>query len=224
VSGGQLLEVYYEGPGVSRRLVDPTVLFTVPRTPLRLLSPCGGERFSIGDTLVVRYTADQAQVGDGVVVELSLDDGESWDLLSGNSAIAFDDPSFGVFPFVIPSAIGERCAATDVALVRVRSYMGPYLEARSAAPFSITNSAVISDPRGTNRNHSVRCCLRGRALEVWSPGRSEVQVEVMGLDGRTVLRQNVTGSARIGPAPTGGAWVVRVRDGAREQRLQVVRW
>lgn len=70
--------------------------------PIVIHRPLGSDVFEVGDTMVVEYSADQAEIS-GVVIALSLDEGESYTLLNEGSQAPTG--SNQLFTFVVPDQL-----------------------------------------------------------------------------------------------------------------------
>ena len=79
---------------------------TDPNAEIIILSPVGGERFVIGDTLRVKWKVQGKGLAEvnAVNIDLSPDSGKTWVGLRSKSIAVFDS-TWGSFPWPIPSEI-----------------------------------------------------------------------------------------------------------------------
>jgi PKD repeat protein len=90
---------------------------------LSLASPTGGERWRVGSAHAIRWQSAEI---DSVRIELSVDDGVSWEYLATEAS------RMGEWIWTVPARISEYC------LIRVTATDRPLLRDESASPFAIT--------------------------------------------------------------------------------------
>jgi len=110
----------------------------VPGTSLTVLSPNGGERFSAGDTLRIRWTADTDSVDD-VVIKLLLDGGVRTVLITSQFSVRIGDDQWGNYSWVVPpGAVKDTVSlVTDQASIWLHQYKETRFEDYSDDFFAI---------------------------------------------------------------------------------------
>lgn len=105
-------------------------LFQSTNASLTLTHPNGGEIFSAGSTTQITWTPDPDV--DQVTLELSTDNGSSWDLVAEN----IND--FGSYEWTVPTVNSENC------LIRIKDAFDGAPQDQSNGVFTITNEATIT--------------------------------------------------------------------------------
>jgi hypothetical protein len=152
--------------------------FSIGIPVLRLLSPNGGERWSVGSQQAIRWESDFVS---RVRIEYSTDGGQSWRLIR-----ATYDATQQSYQWQVPNT------PTENALVRLRNLGDTSQVVQSAAPFAIVAGGGTAVPVASQA--SVRVELRspvaqGGWLWVWvrsSEGISGVHMRVLTLLGQVV--------------------------------------
>ncbi len=105
-------------------------LFQSTESNLTLIHPNGGELLSSGDTTTITWMTDPDV--DRVKLELSTNNGESWQLIANN----INDS--GSYPWTIPNISSDNC------LVRIQDAVDGDPQDQSNGVFTITNKATIT--------------------------------------------------------------------------------
>ncbi len=92
-------------------------------TPVQVNAPNGGEQYRVGDSLIVRWTADTSWVL-SVGIELSVDSGASWIPLTRTSSVRVGDADWGRFAFQLPDSLDGKSLVSNRCLVTVYEYFG----------------------------------------------------------------------------------------------------
>lgn len=117
--------------------------FTI-RTPVRLTEPAGADTVAVGDTLMVSW--DAASYIQGVVLEASADEGDSWHRITP-AAVKTDMPEWTGFPWLVPDSLGGVTLADAAVLVRVSNYADVGAFAQSVEPVTVLPRPIaISAP------------------------------------------------------------------------------
>ncbi len=128
-----------------------TLRFIHSQEPLVLLEPNGGEQYVIGDTIPVRFEADENSVS-LVAVDISLDGGEIWlTLFSGGITAGGQgwEDTFWVVPPEIPGPPPSRDPVSTVSsqcLIKIYNYVYAGMRDISDSTFSIYSAASVVDP------------------------------------------------------------------------------
>lgn len=124
---------------------SPTAPVTDPNAEIAILSPKGGERFAIGDSLRISWKVQGKGLYeiDAVNIEPSPDSGKTWVPLL-NKSIGVADPAWGKFAWKIESEIPVKGApyvlsGDDQAFLRIMQYStgDPNKIAKTAKPFTL---------------------------------------------------------------------------------------
>ncbi|MBD3239108.1 MAG: hypothetical protein GF331_00875 [Chitinivibrionales bacterium] len=178
---------------------------TAPSGPaLTVLSPNGAESFTAGETVTFRWRGDTERVT-GVTVAVSLDEGESWSTISGETSIAaFEgDTDTGSFTWQVPSTLEGKSIASTNCLVRVRDYMDLSLVDVSDGAFTLAAAqavAGLSRPAPYDRHAPYR------------HGRAVAHARVYDLRG---VRLDRRGGPLPTPARASRVLIIERRDGPR---------
>jgi hypothetical protein len=135
-SGSVTYVLTAEGNGEKKTAQVAITVNTEPvAQPLTLVAPAGGETFSIGQTVEIKwdYTVTLA----GINIYVSLNGGIDWALVN-DSVLAAEDK---IFRWKIPSTIDGKSAKTSDALIRIEDYQDfdKYKDVLDKA-FSITDN------------------------------------------------------------------------------------
>jgi hypothetical protein len=178
-SAQSLLDVICLTPSAEYVPTDIDVDFTALKA-ITILAPRGGETFSVGDTLVVRWNTIVNQVPE-VLLQMSIDGGESWITLNPGGSISSADPSWGAFALVLgPDRVCGTCH------VRVVNYNQQAQFEQTPAAFSVVSTAVVA--RAVAGSACTRAGARvlhgvGGETRVVAPGRGQWRVQVCDLRG-----------------------------------------
>lgn len=115
--------------------------------PIKVTQPNGGESFSVGQTMSIKWTTQNISQ---VTIDISFNNGLSWVSLQ-SIALYSSDPKWGNYPWVIPTTV-EDANGNDVSTVsnkvkvRVVQYLNENILDISDNTFTITaaGNAVIS--------------------------------------------------------------------------------
>lgn len=175
------------------------------RRIIRVDYPNGGQQFSVGDTLTIRWTAFSLDLN-LVDISYSPDLGETWVILNPRESISRDSSAWDNFVWVIPDTLTGGIPATGAsALVRVASYevvTADYADI-SDAVFTVTDYSHTLSPvprsRALGAARTRRYDLRGRRLP--SRGAKPHANGILLLhDGTTVRARMLVGDPRTGVA------------------------
>jgi hypothetical protein len=177
-----------------------------------LTSPVGGEHFHVGDTVHVQWTAGNGIVG--VVVKLSVDNGENWIGLGQLGFVGRTDSEWGDWPWVIPDSLYDIQVSAMVALnstsclIAAANYFGPEAGISDSA-FTISPRAGVlpADARPGRQIPRLTMPHRG-LLVVQSTLGNRISVDVYGMRGQLLLRREST--ATVTAQLVSGTYVVRV--------------
>jgi hypothetical protein len=90
-------------------------------TAITLLSPNGGEQFAVGQQVEVRWYADTLRVLQ-LLIEVSVDNGESWTIVSGSGGIAYapGSPDWGLLRWTVTATVSIDGAPVPTASSQCR--------------------------------------------------------------------------------------------------------
>ncbi|MBD3239379.1 MAG: hypothetical protein GF331_02250, partial [Chitinivibrionales bacterium] len=198
--------------------------------PVTVVSPNGGETHSVGETLTITWEWDTSITG-GVAAWISVDEGETWSILTGDGSIPSHDAgtNTGSFEWVIPETFDGRSMVSDLCMVRVWEYTQNELVDISDGVFSIqAGNHVGTSTARRLPGHVCRISVTPSSelsVAVRSPGRHDITV--FGLDGAVVARATAaaprTHTFGRGHVST-GTYLVRVRTAGKlfEQAVTLV--
>jgi hypothetical protein len=188
-----------------------------PRELVTVLAPNGGETFTGGETLRIRWEADTTVVTD-VDILLSTDGGQNWDKVNTDGSVSVTDQElWGDFSYLLPAATeSQQC------YVRVEKYetTDPDAMDLSDASFTIEPGVTAINPPAAARMRgalSVRLLAEGGlVVQAGVAGRYEAQV----VDCRGAVIHSFTGAGRApriipGVRLPAGLYLVRVTSGTR---------
>jgi len=158
---------------------------------LHVIAPNGGDSLTVGDTVLVRWTAIPNRV-DGVVLEVSPDAGESWGEIAPR-AIYFSDSAWGRYPWIVPSSLGELSLLSARCLMQARGYNNPCAD--------ITDDFFeISPPSQVGLRTHETCC-RKLAVRAAAEGiRVSLPAGVHTIDVYSVHGRRLHKAVRTGPS------------------------
>ncbi|MBD3239342.1 MAG: hypothetical protein GF331_02060 [Chitinivibrionales bacterium] len=190
-----------------------------------VISPNGGESFAVGETVDIQWQGDPDRVS-AVMVEVSANEGEHWELISGEASIAaFADDSTGSFSWTVPAVLSGSPLESSRCLVRVTDYVDRENWDVSDAPFTLSGDTPTTVTSHDAEDNSVPAVahVRGTALVSTPAGRHDVWIH--NLAGQTIARYSGVGPTMypicLGPTPP-TVCIVRVRFGDREWTGRVV--
>lgn len=187
-------------------------------------SPTAGDTIISGGTLRVMWVADLSVVLDGVLIKLSLDNGETWEVISPSAAIDQDSPDWCDWTWQVPAGV-----SADSAMVGVQEYNGSGIVMSGAITIVDPNAAML--PRVTvPRSATVRISQypSGVVFAAPTPLSGHTRVDVFDVRGSRVFAAEATdGSSLVwstAQAPA-GRYLVRAVCGEEtvEAALSVVR-
>jgi hypothetical protein len=183
--------------------------------PITVISPNGGDSFTIGSTMEIQWQGDPERVT-AVVIELSPDDGENWVTISGSASIeAFPDGgTTGSFLFVVPQTLLGGPVESERCLIRVTDYTETSFSDESDAHFTISNELPVANlPFNAAGAHRPSVITIQGVPWVRTPGGAHV-VWVYSLSGQTIARYDGAGPALYplsSGVPLSSTHIVRVR-------------
>jgi hypothetical protein len=207
-NGGKKLFVEYEGPGIARTFVPPSVLFHDKRL-VKVLAPAVHDSVAVGEVLAIQWQADTSVTS--VMLDVSIDPPSTWTALTSTS-IGPQDTSWGTYSWLVPQQLGQTDMHARRVVVRVRS------ASDSTVADASDHTIYVYDPSSTRwestRGHeffTVRGTARGCVVDIPQPGTHSL--EVVAANGRVIARRRgwgrsryVIGGSRLGP----GVYVVRL--------------
>lgn len=111
---------------------------TAGNDTVRVVSPNGGESFTVGETMTIRWTADTT-IMNSYGVAFTPDNGVHWFILNQASALPRSQMQF---QWTIPETIETMSTISDLCRVRVYDYMNDHFVDMSDSLFSITGSGT----------------------------------------------------------------------------------
>jgi hypothetical protein len=204
----------------------------VTKKPLYLISPNGGERFAVGDTMFITWGTgtDEATT---CLIRVSMDGGVSWPVsLTGSGGLDRADPTWGRFPWVVPATVTEpdgsvTSTVSEECLVQIQDYNKQHLTDVSDAPFTIAagNATRTRRAASLDRGFSIRSAA-GRGLEITIETGFAPAASVFTLDGRRIdafcVRHHAGALQYVYPALAPGLYVVAVSASGRQLSQRVV--
>jgi hypothetical protein len=184
---------------------------------ITVLFPNGGETFSAGDTITIRWEADEEITN--VVIQFSADNGKTWNQITPRGSIGRTSEQWGAFPWVVPEEVEEGVATvTDRARIEVKSYFDPDRDISDSA-FAIVprNQGAIRKgfPGRRQSGLTVARMDNGRINISFPPEIRTDAVKVFDISGRMLMRVPVVRGAQSNAirAPYGaGMYMVGFRN------------
>jgi len=187
-------------------------------TPITLVSPIGGEKFTIGQTMQIRWYTDTLQTNQ-VYVDLSVDGGRNYLQIGGGEGVMFVDNRgvWGTFNWAIPDSVADNDGKNFSTIsTRCRIRLSPYFgtvgiaAVSSDSAFTIAaRSMVVTDRKSRGpRGRTVWVCGQPIRISSESPG----QIEVFTVTGARVYSWRDRGPRDlVAPKPAeNAALIVRV--------------
>ncbi|MBD3243433.1 MAG: hypothetical protein GF331_22780 [Chitinivibrionales bacterium] len=114
--------------------------------PITVLEPNGGETYAVGDTMHIRWEADQSTPL--VMLEMSVDAGETWyGVYTAGMSVTSDD--WGDYAWVISDSLTDVNDAVSTVsadcMIRVRNYVDQVTNDVSDGVFSVVTEAGVRD-------------------------------------------------------------------------------
>ncbi|MBD3240464.1 MAG: hypothetical protein GF331_07750 [Chitinivibrionales bacterium] len=146
--------------------------------PIVIHSPTGGEGYTVGDTLRVRYSAD-AQLMSGTIVSLSINEGETFRLLHSDASYAAGDNVELEYVLRAEDLASDPRGSSDKCMVRVSAYPSGYDTYSALFSIAALSNAAAADatlalPRAFTA--SVVRTVSGAELNVTAPSIGTVRV------------------------------------------------
>lgn len=165
--------------------------------PITIASPSVGSVYHIGDTLLVTYTAPCEYVP-SVVLELSVDGGNSWGRLSAAESESCGENQ--TFKIIIPNQFivdaTQTSTLSDQCVVQVKKYPAGN-ETRSGV-FNISAPSPVSRQRGTRAQGSLFVVDEARGIIHLSLG-APAMVQFFDMQGKIVLSKRYARGAHVFP-------------------------
>jgi hypothetical protein len=181
-SGGKKLIVEYEGPGISRQVIDSSIFFRT-HVPLELESPHGALRYGTGESMTIMFSADTSVKR--VVVDASCDSGVTWHEVSRSGGIVPTDVDWGKYVWTIPDSIGTQRVVGSPLMVRVRDANNSGVVDKSIRAISVFDpSPVLRRKKNSHAQSQVIKTPAGIAVRILESG--DWQVRLFAVNGRLV--------------------------------------
>lgn len=144
----------------------------VQRESITLTEPNGGETYSVGEEITIRWSATEGI--SGVTIEVSADNGKTWKFITRDNGLQSSDPDFGAYPWAIPESIDGAALTTESVLIKVADYFDASRASdRSEQPFTIAGSGEVLTPGGV--------VMPAEGIEVhWDGSRGAVSFQKSG--------------------------------------------
>ncbi len=211
-------KIYATGTVGAITLSDTTHA-TVEFPMLKILSPNGGENLKIADITHIKWeSADTSKIST-VALELSLDNGKTWHLLD-SSAISPHDPRWGNYQWIIPDSIGAFEDAivpiSENCKIKIRDYQFPLYRDVSDSIFTIRPGPTAAEKQ--LQKHGIQkfgiLQINSHSFKVLIPPVSRYTIDIVSVNGRTVLSKKGTGSCIYtvtGKHLAAGVYLIRAR-------------
>jgi hypothetical protein len=203
------------------------------RNPLTLLAPTGGEKLTVGQPFIVRWSADTSEIP-SIDVELSVD-GKAWGFISPAEHISISQPA-GAWThwtwnvpdsFMVNNTIPTSCVSST-GYIRISNYSHPGLYSRSVSTFTIAPRGAVALRNGRTgpKGSGFAAMLTAKGMEIAAASAGNHTVEILSVDGSILAICQGTGERRyIVPSRmvSNGAYVVRMKaDGRVFQKILVM--
>jgi hypothetical protein len=154
----------------------------LPDTGMHLIAPRGGEHFTVGQTIRVRWSMSVA--GQGVSLYVSPDEGQAWYIITGLNSIAVADSNWGNFGWTIPASLQGHSLVSTTCMVKVAEYFRPTLFDESDSVFTIGPATSVT-PALTSLRPAADAVfavydLAGRRVRAMSPGAPTSYIRGLG--------------------------------------------
>jgi len=111
--------------------------------PIVMTSPGGGETYSVGEQVSIRWVADTSNVGN-VSIFFSTNN-LSWNLIHDDTGISTADPRWGNFTWTIPDILqspsGNISTVAATCYIKITDYARSDILDQNEVPFAITSSS-----------------------------------------------------------------------------------
>ncbi len=196
-----------------------TALATVELPILRVTAPNGGEVFKVGDTMTIEWECGDTTKISTVALELSIDNGKTWHMMD-SSALSPQDPLWGSYPWIVPDSLGVNNIIYPISencKIKLRDYQFPAYRDASDSLFTIKQR-----PNSIAENDPLKCKIRvfgifqtsNRSFKILIPPAEKYAIDIVGVNGRTMLSQRGTGSCSYTVTRrnlAAGVYIVRVK-------------
>jgi hypothetical protein len=197
-------------------------------TPITLVSPAGGERYTPGQSVRIRWSDDSVQVG-MVMIYVSIDDGENWVPVTANYGLSrgADRAVWGNYPWTVPDSIlvgGTRVSALSTQCrIMVSNYTAPGMSASSDSAFTISRGAgIATGAQARAPAPQVSWSRSAQGVSITTAFAGEYTVKVVAINGAVVrsraLRDRGSLAFAAGELPAGAYTVVMSGRGQRVAR------
>lgn len=177
-----------------------------PAPAIEVLSPNGGEEYTLGENLIVEWTCDETKVTD-VIIEFSPDNGKSWTSLAPEGSIDMSSPDWGRLEVGLTTD-----HLSDQAIVKITEYGGSRSDA-SDGVFAVSNASTITTPARNAHGPAGKLRavpIRGGVVLTAAGGQSAIPVTLLDMRGRTVFRSDGLVNTQVRLQP--GTYIVEVAD------------
>ncbi len=178
------------------------------QSPIVVTSPADGDTYRPGDTLHIRWQTHDPMIG-GVVLELTVNEGESWEVIVPEGSIARGEAGWEDYAWVVPD---DPALFSSACIVRIHEYNRKDVFDLSEGLFTIGSSAATPQAgradalRGAPRIQR----LRNGTLRI-HPLSAGVRVSIHRVDGRRIPAEyHRVGSAVFVDATVSGIAVVHI--------------
>ena len=162
-------------------------------TGLVVLAPKHGMRFAVGDTMYIKWISDIGEL-QGVIIEISPDNGKKWVLINGKGAVTRDDLSWGNYPWIVANSLYDDATGTTVSLVsdhcivRVRNYTAGALGmAKCDSLFTITEPLIAKTQNINDNGRRPAVYVKHGRLELSLPvSQTFLEASVIDLKGKCI--------------------------------------
>ncbi len=235
---GQFLQLRYASPmaGIPERSVPDGAFSIVDTDPpdLAIEAPAPGTTWTVGQTVNIRWSANDALFNGGVLILISPDAGETYLQVNSGGTVAPGFPGWGNYEWTVPrtlhSSSGEDMSlVSDNCIIRIHEYNDFSLGGETGGMFTIDDlTAVAADPapaEARTREYLSLAHDGGRLALVAAVNRpGQHVISVFDAGGRLVYRTSSNGPEQYNmpiPATGAGLYIVRLETavGSTTRRL-----
>ena len=164
---------------------------------LTVLQPNGGEEYHIGDTVFINWTAADISRISSVAIDLSTDNGKSWNTLNA-FAVAPGDSTWGNYPWVINNNLQYfntgNFLLSDSCKIKIRDYQFPAYKDVSDSIFSIIDYISANNSKSkTDREIFKIFQNKPYLFKVFIPSSEVHSINIVTPNGRSIYHQKGTG-------------------------------